>query len=157
MRLLIHFFSQEDAQFEGNVVNWQDIGMSMKYTFFEALSRASDSLVEGVVVVVVVLVLGPTFPKFFNYFHCFTVLLLSCHYFRYSIQILRRLHFSTFSGLFLESETTQKLQLHNCPQWAALTGQKLKLPEHYFVQNAARSTIGFNPTSVKDALVVYHW
>ena len=75
----------------------------IKKPFLEALSKASNSLVEGVVVAVaVVLVLGPTFPKFFNYFHCFTVLLLSCHYFRYSIQILRRLHFSTFSGLFRE-------------------------------------------------------
>ena len=80
-----------------------------KTKFLEALSKASDSLVEGVVVVVVllvvVLVLGPTFPKFFNYFLCYTVLLLSCHLFRYSFQILRRLHFSTFSGLFLSSSS----------------------------------------------------
>ena len=33
--------------------------------FLKALSKASDSLVEGVVVV-----LGSTFPKFFNYFYC---------------------------------------------------------------------------------------
>ena len=49
----------------------------IKKPFLEALSKASNSLVEGVVVAVaVVLVLGPTFPKFFNFFHRYTYIVL---------------------------------------------------------------------------------
>ena len=63
-------------------------------SFLEALSKDSDSLVEGVAVVV----LGQTFPKFFDSFHCY--FMIFCYIKSCCFQILRRLHFSTFSGLF---------------------------------------------------------